>query len=84
MTKNTKLIIGVIAIAGIGYYLYNRNKKTQSNTTAMMFDGDYDNAGGSCGGANGSQSNCPPCHRCLNGQCTQLPPSVCRFTPSSR
>jgi hypothetical protein len=81
MTKNTKLVLGVIAVAGVGYYLYNRNKNNSTNG-AMKFDGDYDNAAGSCGGANGSQSNCPPCHKCLNGQCTQLPLSVCKFTPT--
>jgi hypothetical protein len=81
MTKNTKIIVGLLAIAGVGYFLYNRNKKTTSNNT-VKFDGDFNNAGGSCGGANGSQSNCPPCHRCMNGQCSPLPPSVCKFTPS--
>jgi hypothetical protein len=83
MTKNTKLILGVLAVAGVGYYLYNRNKKNTSGE-AMTFDGDYSNVGGGCNSPNGSQGNCPPCHRCYNGQCTQLPPSVCKFTPASR
>jgi hypothetical protein len=27
MNKNTKIGLGIIAALGIGYYLYNRNKK---------------------------------------------------------
>lgn len=83
MTKNTKMIIGLLAVAGIGYYLYNRKQGSQTDGMAM-FDGDFNNAGGGCSGANGTQSNCPPCHRCMNGTCQPLPPSVCRFTPASR
>lgn len=86
MTKKTKMIVGVLAIAGIGYYLYNRNKSTTSSTSSQgmtKFDGDFDNAIG-CSGANGTQSGCPVCHRCLNGQCTPLPPSVCSVVSSNR
>jgi hypothetical protein len=34
MTKNTKIIIGLLAVAGVGYYLYNSikgNQKTIEN-----------------------------------------------------
>jgi saccharopine dehydrogenase-like NADP-dependent oxidoreductase len=29
MTKNTKTILGVVAVAGIGYYLYNQYMKNK-------------------------------------------------------
>ena len=84
MTKKTKMIIGLLAVAGIGYYLYNKNKQSSSSTQGMVkFDGDFDNAIG-CSGANGTQSGCPVCHRCLNGQCTPLPPSICQVVSSNR
>jgi hypothetical protein len=85
MTKKTKMILGVLAVAGIGYYLYNKNKTTApaNSMGALKFDGDFDNAIG-CSGANGTQSGCPVCHRCLNGQCTPLPPSVCSVVSSNR
>jgi hypothetical protein len=31
MTKNTKTILGVVAVVGIGYYIYTRNKKRDKN-----------------------------------------------------
>lgn len=97
---NKKIIygLGALAVVGVAYYLYtNNNKPTDNTQTKQNFSGDYSNlagrrsgnnntlrTGGGCSGANGTQSTCPPCHRCLNGQCTALPPSVCTYTPSTR
>lgn len=48
MTKNTKTILGVVAVAGIGYYLYNqwKNKKGSSKNFANYVDDDFFNVGG--------------------------------------
>jgi hypothetical protein len=96
MNKTLIYGIGALAIVGVAYYLYNK-PSTSPEAKSNFSGGDYSNVSGgrsggsgntlrtaTCGGANGTQSNCPPCHRCLNGQCTALPPSVCRFTPSTR
>lgn len=48
MTKNTKTILGVVAIAGIGYYLYNqymKNKGAKKNFVNYV-DEDFYNVGG--------------------------------------
>lgn len=48
MTKNTKTILGVVAVAGIGYYLYNqymKNKGAKKNFVNYV-DEDFYNVGG--------------------------------------
>ncbi len=47
MTKNTKTILGVVAVAGIGYYLYMQYKKKQgAKNFANYVDDDFFNVGG--------------------------------------
>lgn len=44
MTKNTKTILGVVAVAGIGYYLYNQYKKNKgAKNFANYVDDDFFN-----------------------------------------
>ena len=52
MTNKTKTIIGVVAVAGIGYYLYTQWKKKQGNKNfANYVDSDFFNAGGKVTGS---------------------------------
>lgn len=48
MTKKTKTIIGVVAVVGIGYYLYKQMKKNQGSNKnfANYVDEEFFNVGG--------------------------------------
>ena len=54
MDKKKMLIIGIIAIAGIGYYMYTKSKKESTDGTDVATDG---TAGATSGATSGAETS---------------------------
>jgi hypothetical protein len=69
MTKNTKTIIGVVAIGAVAYWVWKRNKAGKSLNPFSNFSGDdnFFNASGRVSRFNTDDSTAPECPACSKG-----------------